>query len=199
MDEAFLAHHNLTKPSRGHTPQLFAYEFCLKKYKKLHQFIGFIDIDEYIVLAGWPSTSLKGKRGADKSKPTRIQQVLTHFESYGGLALNWMMMGDRNNIASRNSINTGTHVHRNISGLNLSQERKFPGIPDTPHYNKTFEDSSMNGSGKSSIPHKENNLKESAKKYVLDYPFTDCGRNPHIKSIVNTRFVTKRGSKSILF
>ena len=58
--------------------QFYIYDQCIKRYNKLHIFMGFIDVDEFIV---------------PKAINTSIPDVLKNYEQYGGLALNWMRFG----------------------------------------------------------------------------------------------------------
>ena len=78
---------NLTNPNREYNSQLFSYEQCLRR-RKNHRFIGFIDVDEYIVIKGTPIEP-------NTTHIHLIQDVLKYFESYGGVMLNWIMMGSR--------------------------------------------------------------------------------------------------------
>lgn len=60
------------------TTQVNVYQRCIKYYSKLHQFIAFIDSDEYIVLA-------------DKTKT--ISDVFDAYKVYGAVALNTKVYG----------------------------------------------------------------------------------------------------------
>lgn len=62
----------------GTSPQFFAYNKCLVKYSSSHDFIGFIDVDEFVVVA---------HRGI------KIGRVLDHYSDFGGLSLNWKIFG----------------------------------------------------------------------------------------------------------
>jgi hypothetical protein len=58
-------------------PQLKVYNRCINRKKKFHQFIAFIDVDEFIVS---PSNC-------------SIPSILSRYEDYGGLVLSWMTFG----------------------------------------------------------------------------------------------------------
>jgi hypothetical protein len=58
-------------------PQLGVYHRCIRSYRLKHQFIGMIDADEFIVTRNNCS----------------IPSVLRRYDEYGGLTLNWMMLG----------------------------------------------------------------------------------------------------------
>eukprot|EP00884_Botryococcus_braunii_P006926 jgi/Botrbrau1/16234/Bobra.0066s0020.1 len=60
-------------------PQIFIYDTCLRRYRLLHTFMGFIDTDEFIVLT-------------DPSVPD-LPTLLQEYENYGALAVNWQMFG----------------------------------------------------------------------------------------------------------
>jgi hypothetical protein len=63
-------------------PQLKTYNRCIKERRKQHQFIGFIDIDEFIVT----------KNGCS------IPSIMRRYEPYGGLTLNWKIFGSSGHI-----------------------------------------------------------------------------------------------------
>lgn len=58
--------------------QLYYYEKCLLHYGTYHDWIAFIDVDEFIIV---------------KNQSKSIPDILQSYESYGGIGLNWMMMG----------------------------------------------------------------------------------------------------------
>lgn len=62
----------------GKPMQMAAYADCLKKYGKKSRWIGFIDMDEFIV---------------PKSTNGDLKKFLKQYESYGGLGINWLMFG----------------------------------------------------------------------------------------------------------
>jgi hypothetical protein len=64
-------------------PQMMAYDKCLHDYGSRHRFMSFIDSDEYIVVV---------------NKNRTIPEVLTKYEKYGGLAINWMLFGSSGHI-----------------------------------------------------------------------------------------------------
>ena len=59
------------------TPQIYAYDRCVKEFGIRHNFIGFIDSDEFIVT----------------SHSSLIPEILQEYSNYGGLALNWKYFG----------------------------------------------------------------------------------------------------------
>ncbi len=76
-------------PQKPNT-QLYVYNKCLQDHGDKHQFIGFLDSDEFIVVK---NTSMK------------IPDVLKEYEHYGGLTLNWKVFG------------SSGHVHRPVGGV----------------------------------------------------------------------------------
>ena len=58
-------------------PQLRIYHNCIEEHKIHHQWIAFVDIDEFIVTKDECS----------------IPSILKRYEEYGGLTLNWKILG----------------------------------------------------------------------------------------------------------
>lgn len=65
-------------------PQLYVYDQCINRYKGNHQFIAFIDIDEFLFLRD-PNIS-------------SMPQLLQDYESYGALAVNWVQFGSSGHL-----------------------------------------------------------------------------------------------------
>lgn len=70
------------KERKDKSPQLSVYHRCLRNYRLYHQWIAFIDADEFVVT----------KQGCS------IPSVMKRYEPYGGLTLNWMSFGSSNHI-----------------------------------------------------------------------------------------------------
>jgi len=68
-------------------PQIFIYQQCLSRYGRLHKFMGFIDVDEFIVTV---------------DNNTNIPSILKNYEHLGGLALSWMSFGSSGHIQRPN-------------------------------------------------------------------------------------------------
>ena len=77
----FIGQSNHTSISR---PQLYVYDQCIDRYRSRHQFIAFIDVDEFLFLR-------------DKSV-ANIPALLHEYEEYGGLAVNWVQFGSSGHI-----------------------------------------------------------------------------------------------------
>ena len=72
---------------QGHNiVQFEAYRQCIKKYAAKHQFLAFLDDDEYLVL--------KPNAGTQS-----IPKFLQAFEGYGGLAINWQIISSSGHVA----------------------------------------------------------------------------------------------------
>ncbi len=71
-------------------PQLYVYDQCITRYRSRHQFIAFIDVDEFLFL--------RDPKVAD------MPALLREYEQYGGLAVNWVQFG------------SSGHVHRPRGG-----------------------------------------------------------------------------------
>ena len=81
VDYHFIERDNHTTIER---PQLWVYNECIKQYRDRHQFIAFIDVDEFLFLRD-PSFA---------SMPA----LLREYEEYGGLAVNWVLFGSAGHI-----------------------------------------------------------------------------------------------------
>ena len=62
----------------GSAVQCEAYKLCLKKYGRKSRWIGFIDLDEFIV---------------PKSTSGDLKRFLQDYEQYGAVGINWLMFG----------------------------------------------------------------------------------------------------------
>lgn len=60
-------------------PQLYVYDKCLHEFGPKHEWIAFIDADEYLVF----------KNGVEPN----IDNFLKNYEPYGGLVVNWILFG----------------------------------------------------------------------------------------------------------
>jgi hypothetical protein len=67
----------------GVMKQLKAFTTCITEFGHLHDFMGFIDSDEFIVI---------------KDKTKLIPDILKAYTEYGGLTLNWMVFGSSGHI-----------------------------------------------------------------------------------------------------
>jgi hypothetical protein len=63
--------------------QLYSYQRCVDDYGSKHQFMAFIDSDEYIVVV---------------NKSLSIPDVLRGYEAYGGLILSWKVFGSSGHV-----------------------------------------------------------------------------------------------------
>lgn len=65
-------------------PQLWVYTECIQRYRARHQFMAFIDVDEFLFLRDPSVVSLPA--------------MLHEYEAYGGLAVNWVLFGSSGHI-----------------------------------------------------------------------------------------------------
>ena len=65
-------------------PQLYVYDQCIMRYRSKHQFIAFIDVDEFLFIRD-PSVA-------------NMPALLHEYEDYGGLAVNWVQFGSSGHI-----------------------------------------------------------------------------------------------------
>ena len=77
----FIGQSNHSSISR---PQLYVYDQCIARYRARHQFIAFIDVDEFIFLRD-PSVA-------------NLPALLHEYEDQGGLAVNWVQFGSSGHI-----------------------------------------------------------------------------------------------------
>ncbi len=69
-------------PVSGQDRQIPAYEHCLREYGPRFRWIGFLDLDEFLVL-----------------KDTRDARILlSDYEDHGGLAVHWVMYGSSGHV-----------------------------------------------------------------------------------------------------
>ena len=67
--------------------QLYAYQRCIREFGERHEFMGFIDSDEFIVV---------------KNRSSTLLDILAEFRDYGGLTLNWMIFGSSGHVTRPN-------------------------------------------------------------------------------------------------
>jgi hypothetical protein len=65
-------------PIAGTSQQNAAYKHCIKNYKNKSKWIGFFDVDEFLV---------------PKSTKGNLPEFLKDYEAYGGLGINWLVFG----------------------------------------------------------------------------------------------------------
>ena len=65
-------------------PQLYVYDQCITRYRSRHQFIAFIDVDEFLFLR-------------DQSV-ANMPALLHEYEAEAGLAVNWVQFGSSGHI-----------------------------------------------------------------------------------------------------
>ena len=102
----------------GKGMQLKAYNNCLKKFKNEAQWIGFIDVDEFIV---------------PKSNPD-LRKFLKDYEDFGGLGINWLVFGSNGHITKPIGLQTKNFTKRSLSLHPTNQHIKT--IVQTKHVKK---------------------------------------------------------------
>ena len=82
--------------------QAEVYHNCLQNYRHLHQFMGYLDSDEYIVInhkrIGENINNPWHDLWVEKKGNLNVPDILSHFTAYGGLTLNWMFFGSSGHI-----------------------------------------------------------------------------------------------------
>ncbi|PNW77659.1 hypothetical protein CHLRE_10g446050v5 [Chlamydomonas reinhardtii] len=79
------------------TAQGYAYKKCVKHHSKSHSFLGFIDIDEFLVLMDPGIVS--------------VEQLLRPYSGFGGLAVHWQLVGSSNHTARPAGPVTTSYTH----------------------------------------------------------------------------------------
>jgi hypothetical protein len=74
-------------------------EICIKEYGNRHEFMGFFDADEFLVI---------------KKPSTTLLEILEKYRGYGGLTLNWMKFG------------SSGHMKRPLGGIIKNYNKCFP-------------------------------------------------------------------------
>lgn len=67
---------------KGHftkTPQGWAYNSCIREAAAAHEWLAFIDVDEFLYITNPGATGLR--------------ELLSNYSGYGALAVNWIVMG----------------------------------------------------------------------------------------------------------
>lgn len=93
----------------GKAKQVKAYAHCLKRFGKTAQWIGFIDMDEFIV-----SKILKGDLAA----------FLKAYEAYGGLGVNWMLFGSSGHLKRTNRPQLESFIWRSEASFDVNRHIK---------------------------------------------------------------------------
>ena len=100
--------------------QLYVYERCLHEFGYRHDYMAFIDIDEFIVV---------------KNKSMSIPDILDEYDDCGGLTLNWMLHGPSGHIQRpKGKIQDAYHKcfkHPLIKSIVNTQ--RVVGIQSNPH------------------------------------------------------------------
>jgi hypothetical protein len=128
--EGFVEHKNFNgthtkwKPSDGFADNLSkfsstiqgqAYQNCLQQYSSQHTFLGFIDIDEFIVLY-------------DKQLQS-INELLKRYESFGGVSFYWRLLGSSGHVESPPDL--VIRSYQRCVPLNNSQNTQFKSFVNT--------------------------------------------------------------------
>jgi hypothetical protein len=93
--------------------QLRCFGSCLDSYKNFFKWIGFIDVDEFIVI---------------KDGSTDIKKFLKRYEKYGGLGINWKCFGSSGHLKSQSSI-----VESYEYAAHISDDKHIKSIVNTRH------------------------------------------------------------------
>ncbi len=154
--------------------QVSIYMKCLNQYKDSNKWIAFIDDDEFIFI---------------KSR-INIKEYLKEFESYGGLAMNWVMFGSSGHKTKQESV-LKSYLHRipydnetnrHIKTIVNTQYVNINEAPKNPHYFNYI-------NGKYAVNENKQALKPTAfmdftnKEIQLNHYWTKSYENMVIKSV----------------
>jgi len=104
----------------GKAKQIKAYNDCLTRYRKSCKWIGFIDVDEFIV---------------PKSTNGDLIGLLKEFEQFGGLGMNWLVFGSNGHVKRTNQPQLQSFLLR--SEENFSVNRHVKMIVQTKFVNRS--------------------------------------------------------------
>lgn len=93
----------LVAPKLLPTPQIYAYDTCIKQFGPRHNFMGFIDSDEFIVV------------NSGKSIPS----VLEEYASYGGVTLSWFYFGSSGHKSRPKPLGVIAHYNKCIPDFHI--------------------------------------------------------------------------------
>lgn len=79
-----------------HPLQLKAYMHCINSYKNESFWIGFIDLDEFLVPVA----------------TSTIPELLRDFEEYGGLGVNWLLYGNSGHLTKPEGLQMEHYIYR---------------------------------------------------------------------------------------
>jgi len=108
----------------GQNQQLAAYDHCLQTYGDGSYWMGFIDADEFLV----------------PKQDTDLRQLLSRYESFGGLAANWVIFGSNGYQNQPAGGILASYTRRTPEGLMENRSVKSivqPGrarVPKSPHH-----------------------------------------------------------------
>lgn len=107
-------------------PQIELFQRCIEQHKSHHQWIAFLDADEYIVL---------------RNHSQSLVQTLHKFQSYGGLVLNWQVFGSSglDRTPDPHSVSAAFYRHFNacypsIHTKSIVNTRYTIGASSNPHW-----------------------------------------------------------------
>ncbi|MFA6988609.1 MAG: glycosyltransferase family 92 protein [Candidatus Gastranaerophilaceae bacterium] len=109
---------------QDHPAQIAVYNDCLRSDQNKSFWIGFIDIDEFIV-------SVKNKN---------LPEILKDFEEYGGLGINWIIYGSSGHKTAPDGLTLENYVYRSFDDFSQNLHIKTIVNPrkvrfcDNPHY-----------------------------------------------------------------
>lgn len=127
----------------GEAMQMPAYNDCINKYKYESKYIGFIDIDEFIIPV------------EDKNLVDIIEDIFNRYNNCGGIGLNWRMYGSSNHdimvdglvmenykLRAEDNFNDNKHI-KTICNPRVTTEFKYN--PHSAEYLKPYHCVNENG------------------------------------------------------
>lgn len=152
--------------------QVKLYKACLDGIRHKHQFVGFWDVDEYLVPLD--TSILLDHNG------TLSGFLMDKFRGFGGLAVNWRVVGPSGHVQDPGGGNESDHHHNIHIGLIARQgAHSTRSTSDAP--SKTF------AARKTSNTSQSMAIPSTILQYTQCTPWT-YNENQEIKTIVNTEF-----------
>lgn len=93
----------------GRSQQMAAYQHCLNNYRKKSRWIGFIDMDEFIV---------------PKSSNGDLKVFLKDYENFGGLGINWLIFGSNGHITKPKNSQLQSFIYRSKNSMEVNNHIK---------------------------------------------------------------------------
>ena len=93
----------------GKSQQMPAYQHCLNHFRKKSRWIGFIDMDEFIV---------------PKSSKGNLKAFLEKYKKFGGLGINWLVFGSSGHVTKPQKPQLESFIYRSCASEEVNNHIK---------------------------------------------------------------------------